>query len=162
MLALIAALDLAVSFGTSGATISGAAVGASEVLSLRAGWSFDDYELYVRGEAAALNRDCHGYLYDFSNCVSSKLLTGGLRRLIDGTLGVALELGAGTATGSVSTAFDRGVSVSGTSLVPGAVVDVRLPIGHRSDVRFGVGSSLWLLSPIILAYRAEIGVGASF
>ena len=163
MLALLASINIAVSFGTSGSRFAGATVDASDVLSLRAGWSFEVRELYLRGEVAALNRNCaSAYLYAFQDCVSSKLLAVGIRRLIGGVLGLAVELGAGTATGSATTGFDRGVSVTGTAAVPGTSLDIRLPVGATTDVRVGVGSSLWLLSPILIQSRAEIGLGANF
>lgn len=165
MLALLASINIAVSFGTSGSRFAGAAVDASEVLSLRSGWSFDVHEIFLRGEVAALNRDCaarRNYYYGSPDCVSSKLLAVGIRRGIVGPVGVAVELGAGSVTGNGTTGFDRNASVTGTAVVPGATLDIRLPVGSTTDARFGLGSSLWLMSPMLLQYRAEIGIGANF
>lgn len=80
MLQLLATLIFAVSYGSSGARIDGAAVSASDVLQFRAGRSAERLEIYLRAEAVALHQDCAAAdVFVSPDCVSSKLLVAGIR-----------------------------------------------------------------------------------
>jgi hypothetical protein len=168
MLPLLAALNLAVSYGTSGGMMAGNSLSNTEVLSLRAGWSNGTLEVYLRGDLAALSHDCttRPGSYFFANCVSSEVVTAGVRAVIltfgEGTVGAAGELGGGRARGSVTTSFDRGLSVSGTAIVTGGTADLRIPVGAGADVRFEMGGNCWLMSPLLVQYRISAALGAAF
>ncbi len=114
MLALIAALNVAVSYGTSAGWVAGARAESTEVLSLQAGWSKGAVEGYLSGVLTGLNALCEYHAYSIGGCISSKVVAAGARITLltgsVGTLGVAGEIGVGTASASALTGFDRGIA----------------------------------------------------
>jgi hypothetical protein len=158
MLALLATLNLSISLGTSGARLFGQGSEATEVLSLRGGYGMGVYEPYLALELTALNTAC---LSSEAHCVTSKRAAIGVRRSF-GPLGLSLELGGGSLSGSAPAGEDDTRNVSESGIAPGAALDLRIPIGDSADIRIGAGGTLWLLSETVFQYRAEIGLGARF
>jgi hypothetical protein len=161
MLALLATLNLSISIGTTGARLFGQGSEATDVLSLRGGYEMDSYEPYLALELTALNTPCLSSPFEDKHCVTSKRGAIGVRRSF-GPLGLSLELGGGSLSGSATAGEDDTRNVSDSGIAPGAALDLRIPIGDSADLRIGAGGTLWLLSETVFQYRAEIGLGAKF